>query len=75
LLKQPGLILIALLTPALSAGFTQVTTRAIPLDAASEMQSRNVKAEWVTFKGRAALRVTDTASGKRSKPRAACSFE
>jgi hypothetical protein len=62
LLKQPGLILIALLTPALSAGFTQVTTRAIPLDAASEMQSRNVKAEWVTFKGRAALRVTDTAA-------------
>jgi hypothetical protein len=61
LLKRPGFILIALLTPVLSAAFTQVTTKVIPLDAASEMQSRNVKAERVMYKGRAALRVTDTA--------------
>jgi hypothetical protein len=54
-------ILIALLTPALGAGLTQVTPRTIPLDAPSEMQSRNVKAERVMYKGRAALRVTDTA--------------
>jgi hypothetical protein len=62
LLKRPGFILIALITPVLSAAFTQVATKAIPLDAASEMQSRNVKAERVTYKGRTALRVTDTAA-------------
>jgi hypothetical protein len=61
-LKRPGFILIALLTPVLSAGFTQVATRAIPLDAPGAMQSRNVKAERVTYKGRAALRVIDTAA-------------
>jgi hypothetical protein len=61
LMKQPAALLIAILTLALGTGFTQVMTRTIPLDAPSEMQSRNVKAERVTYKGRGALRVTDTA--------------
>jgi hypothetical protein len=45
----------------LGAGFTQVKPTTIPLDAPSEMQSRNVQTEWVTYKGRKALRVADTA--------------
>jgi hypothetical protein len=61
LMKRHGVLLIAILTLALGTGFTQVTTRTIPLDAPSEMQSRNVKTERVTYKGRGALRVTDTA--------------
>ena len=59
LMKQPGFILIAVLT--LGTGFTQVMTRTIPLDALNEMQARNVKTERVTYKGRGALRVTDSA--------------
>lgn len=62
LMKQPGFVLLAVLTLALSMGFTQVKTTTIPLDNPNEMQSRNVKAERVTYKGRAALRVTDTAA-------------
>jgi hypothetical protein len=62
LLRQPVFILIALLTAALGTGFTQVTTRTIPLDVPSELQYRNVKAERVTYKGRPALRVTDSAA-------------
>jgi len=54
-----GFILIALLMPAFGAGLTQGTARTIPLDEPSAMQPRNVKAERVTYKGRAALRVTD----------------
>jgi hypothetical protein len=54
-----GFILIALLMPAFGAGLTQVTARTIPLNEPSAMQLRNVKAERVTYKGRAALRVTD----------------
>src|SRR5262245_38814892 len=61
LMKQHVFILIAVSTLALSTGFTQVKTTAIPLDNPSEMQSRNVKAELVTYKGRKALRVTDDA--------------
>src|SRR5262247_2936198 len=61
LTKQPGFSLIAVLTLALSTGFTQVKTTTIPLDAPSEMQPRNVKTEQVTYKGRKALRVTDDA--------------
>jgi hypothetical protein len=53
--------LIATLTLVLGSGFTQVMTRTIPLDAPSDIQSRNVKTEWVTYKGRGALRVSDTA--------------
>lgn len=60
-MKPFALILIALSPLALVTGFTQVTSRSIPLDAPSQIQSRNVKAEAVTYKGRAALRVTDTA--------------
>ena len=59
LIRQPGVLLIALLTPALSTGGTQVKPTTIPLDNPSEMQSRNVKTEQVTYKGRKALRVTD----------------
>ena len=59
--KQCGILFIAVFTLALSTGFTQVTTGTIPLDAPSEMQSRNVKTERVTYKGRGALRVTDAA--------------
>ena len=61
LMHQPGFILIAVSTLALATGFTQVKTRTIPLDVLSEMQSRNVKTERVTYKGRGALRVTDAA--------------
>ena len=38
-----------------------VKTTAIPLDRLDEQQPRNVKTEWVTYKGRKALRVIDTA--------------
>ncbi|HJQ26296.1 MAG TPA: hypothetical protein VKA60_20450 [Blastocatellia bacterium] len=62
LIKQSGVLLIALLTPALSTGFTQVKPTTIPLDNPSETQSSNVKTEQVTYKGRKALRVTDAAS-------------
>jgi hypothetical protein len=61
LIKQSGFILIAVSTLALGTGFTQLKIGTIPLDALDEMQYRNVKTEWVTYKGRAALRVTDTA--------------
>jgi len=54
-------LLIAILLVAFVTGFTQVTTRTISLDALNEMQSRNVSTERVTYKGRKALRVTDTA--------------
>jgi hypothetical protein len=60
-LRRPGFFLIAILIAAVGTGFTQVTTKPIPLDAANGMQLRNVKAERVTYKGRQALRVTDTA--------------
>jgi hypothetical protein len=59
--KQPMFILIAVLTLALSTGFTQVQPTTIPLDNPNEMQLRNVKTEQVTYKGRKALRVTDAA--------------
>jgi len=61
LIKQSVVLLIALLTLALSTGFTQVKTTTIPLDNPSEMQPRHVKTEQVTYKGRKALRVTDAA--------------
>ena len=38
-----------------------VKTTTIPLDKPNEQQPRNVKTEWVTYKGRKALRVIDTA--------------
>lgn len=62
LMKQLGVILIAILTLASGTGFTQVKITNIPLDAQSEAQSRNVKTERVTYKGRGALRVSDTAA-------------
>ena len=61
LIKESVVLLIALLTLALSTGFTQVKTITIPLDNPSEMQPRHVKTEQVTYKGRKALRVTDAA--------------
>jgi predicted TIM-barrel fold metal-dependent hydrolase len=60
LMKQPVVILIAVLMLALSTGFTQVRHTTIPLDDL-KMQPSNVKTEWVTYKGRKALRVTDIA--------------
>src|SRR5215468_10600710 len=38
-----------------------VKTMTVPLDRLNEQQARNVKTEWVTYKGRKALRVVDTA--------------
>src|SRR5258706_7116466 len=38
-----------------------VKTTTVPLDRLTEQQARNVKTEWVTYKGRKALRVIDTA--------------
>src|SRR5262249_16735127 len=38
-----------------------VKTTVIWLDRLNEQQARNVKTEWVTYKGRKALRVVDTA--------------
>ncbi len=61
LCKRPGFAWIAVLTLALSTGFTQVKTTTIPLDNPSEMQPRNVKTEQVTYRGRKALRATDAA--------------
>src|SRR6266566_1999542 len=37
-----------------------VKTTTVPLDRLNEEQARNVKTEWVTYKGRKALRVIDT---------------
>jgi hypothetical protein len=61
LMKQPMFSLIAVLTLALSTGFTQIKPTTIPLDNPSELQPRNVKMEQVTYKGRKALRATDAA--------------
>ncbi len=57
LMKQHGLILIAILTMAFGVAFTQVKPIAIPLNALDEIKPRNVKTDWVTYKGRKALRV------------------
>lgn len=56
-----GVLLIAILPPASGAGSSQVATRTIPLQALDQMQPRNASLERVTYKGRAALRVTDSA--------------
>jgi hypothetical protein len=61
LLDKPGLLLAAILALMWGAGFAQLSNKTIPLDALNEMQSRNVKIERVRYKGRGALRVTDTA--------------
>jgi hypothetical protein len=61
LMQQPMFILLAVLTLALSTGFTQVKTTTIALDNPSELQPRNVKMEQVTYKGRKALRAADAA--------------
>src|SRR5207249_9516186 len=45
-------------TPAPNAA---VKTTTVPLDGLNEQQARNVKTEWVTYKGRKGLRVIDTA--------------
>jgi hypothetical protein len=59
--KQPIFLMIFVLAVALSTGFTPVKKITIPLDNPSEMQQRNVKTQVVTYKGRKALRVTDSA--------------
>lgn len=53
---------IAIVAATVSTSFAQETVKTISLDVASNLQSRNVKAEVVTYKSRKALRVTDTAS-------------
>ncbi len=60
-MKQLVPILLAIATLTLGAGFTQVKPTTVPLDAPSEIQPRHVKTGQVTYKGRKALRVTDTA--------------
>jgi len=59
-MKQPLFVLIAVLTLALGTGFAQLKTGTTPLDDL-KLQPSNVKTEWVTYKGRKALRVTDIA--------------
>jgi len=54
------LVLIAMLTLTMT-GFAQVKPKTIPLNRPDDMQKRNVKTEQVTYKGRKALRVIDTA--------------
>ena len=61
LIRPPVVLLIVTSLSALATGFPQVTSRSIPLDAPADMQSRNVKTERVAYKGRDALRVTDSA--------------
>src|SRR5215813_9306560 len=61
LTKQRCAYAIAFVALVFAAGFTQVNSKTIPLNALNEMQSRNVKTERVTYKGKEALRVTDTA--------------
>src|SRR5947209_18721355 len=39
-----------------------VKTTTVPLDRLNEQQARNVKTEWVTYKGRKGLSVIDTAA-------------
>ena len=59
--KQQHFFMIVAAALLLGAGFTQVKSRTIALDALNEMQPRNVRAERVTYKGKAALRVADAA--------------
>src|SRR6185369_691545 len=60
-LMKHAAVIAVVLSMTVSAGFAQETTRAIPLDVPGDLQSRNVQAEVVTYKGKKALRVTDTA--------------
>jgi hypothetical protein len=60
-IRQPGVVAIAVSTLVFAAGFTQVNSKPIPLDALNDMQLHNVKMERVTYRGREALRVTDSA--------------
>lgn|SRR5262245_1597784 len=62
-MKQPVMMLVAVVALTLSLGGTQNKTT-IVLDNFNEMQPRNVKTEQVTYKGRKALRVTDEAAAK-----------
>lgn len=57
-MRKITLLWLAILT---FAGFTQVKPTNIALDNPSEMQSRNVKTELVTYKGKKALRAVDAA--------------
>jgi hypothetical protein len=60
--KTTGRLLDSFLDLGVQAGFAQSSSKTIPFDAPSEMLSRNVKTELVTYKGQQALRVTDTAA-------------
>jgi len=50
-----------LLTLVFAVGLPQANSQTIPLDALNDLQSINVKTERLTYKGKDALRVTDTA--------------
>lgn len=52
---------ILLLFVGVDAGLSQAQTQSIPLDSTKGLKPVNVKAEPISFKGRKALRVTDTA--------------
>ena len=56
-----GLVAIALSALIYAGDFTRANTQTVSLDAPGDMQSRNVKTEAVSYKGRRALRATDTA--------------
>jgi 3-keto-disaccharide hydrolase len=59
--RSLGAIAIAVSILVFAVGFAQANRQTIPLDALNDMQSINVKTERVTYKGKDALRVTDTA--------------
>jgi hypothetical protein len=67
LMKQLTFILIAVLALTFGTGFRQIKSTTIPLDNPNEIQTRNVKTEQVTHKGRKALRVTDAAPANVSE--------
>jgi hypothetical protein len=60
--RKAAFVAIPLATLMFSAGFGQADKRTIPLDAPGDAQSRNVKTELATYKGRSALRVSDAAT-------------
>jgi hypothetical protein len=60
-IKQLVIVTTAMLLNGIDLSTTTAQTHAISLDSIQELTLTNVKAEFVTFKGRQALRVTDGA--------------
>src|SRR5215475_12378742 len=58
---RTGALVLIVFVMSTMTGLAQVKRKTIPLNDPNQMQKRNVKTEQVTFKGRKALRVTDTA--------------